>query len=72
MSLRNAKTGPKWRTPHGLALEESARKILAHVKGELKLPTRRVVLPDDVGVKRFRAKLEEALAPRCRERPKHY
>ena len=54
MSVLNAKT--RKRTRHGLALEESAEEILAHVKGELKLPTRRVVLPDEVDVKRIRTK----------------
>ena len=44
------------RTRHGLALEERAKEILAHVKGEVKLPTRRVVLPDEVDVKRIRTK----------------
>ena len=56
MSVLNAKTGASRRTRHGLALEESAKEILAHVKGELKLPTRRVVLPDEVDVKRIRTK----------------
>jgi putative transcriptional regulator len=44
------------RTRQGLALEESAKEILAHVKGEVKLPARRVVLPDEVDVKRIRTK----------------
>ena len=44
------------RTQFGLMLEESARQILAHVKGEAKLPFRRILLPDDVDVKRIRAK----------------
>lgn len=38
------------RTSLSLALEQSAREILAHVKGEKTLPTRRVVLPDEVDV----------------------
>lgn len=42
------------RTKLGLMLEQSAREILAHVKGEAKLPARRIVLPDDVDVKRIR------------------
>ena len=38
------------RTKLGIELEESAREILAHLKGESKLPMRRIVLPDDVDV----------------------
>jgi putative transcriptional regulator len=44
------------RTRFGLALEQSAKEILAHVKGETKLPVRRIVLPDQVDVKRIRTK----------------
>ncbi len=44
----------KKRTKLGLALEESAKEILAHVRGEKKLRTRRVVLPDEVDVMRIR------------------
>ena len=50
------KTGNAKRTGLGLALEASAKEILSHVKGETKLPTRRVVLPDEVDVKRIRSK----------------
>jgi putative transcriptional regulator len=39
-----------------MALEQSAKEILAHVKGEVILPTRRIVLPDEVDVKRIRTK----------------
>jgi putative transcriptional regulator len=46
----------KGRTKLGMELEESAKQILAHVKGELNLPTRRIVLPDEVDVKRIRTK----------------
>jgi putative transcriptional regulator len=42
------------RTKLGMELEESAKGILAHVRGELKLPTRRIVLPGDVDVRRIR------------------
>ena len=38
------------RTRLGLELEKSANEILAHIKGERILPTRRVVLPDEVDV----------------------
>jgi len=37
-----------------MELEESAREILAHVRGEIQLPTRRIVLPKDIDVKRLR------------------
>lgn len=56
MRARNLRTGAKRRTKLGLTLEESAKEILAHVKGEARLPTRRIVLPDEVDVKRIRAK----------------
>jgi hypothetical protein len=42
----------KPRTKFGLELEESAKEILAHVRGYVKLPTRRIVIPDEIGVKR--------------------
>ena len=50
------RTKTKRRTRLGLALEQSAKEILAHVRGDAKLPTRRIVLPDEVDVKRIRAK----------------
>lgn len=50
MSTVKRKALGKKRTPLGLELEESARAILANVKGEKRLPTRRVVLPDEVDV----------------------
>jgi putative transcriptional regulator len=56
MAVRNLKIGAKKRTKLGLVLEQSAKEILAHVKGESKLPTRRVVLPGEVDVKRIRTK----------------
>lgn len=56
MNARKLNTGAKNRTKLGLTLEQSAREILAHVKGEAKLPTRRIVLPDEVDVKRIRTK----------------
>jgi putative transcriptional regulator len=49
------KTGIGKRTGLGLALEASAKEILSHVKGERKLPTRRILLPDEVDVKRIRS-----------------
>jgi putative transcriptional regulator len=51
-SKRSTRIGK--RTELGLALEQSAREILAHVKGEKTLPTRRVVLPNEVDVRRVR------------------
>ncbi|MDP9114544.1 MAG: helix-turn-helix domain-containing protein [Acidobacteriota bacterium] len=56
MRAQKLKTGRRQRTQFGLALEQSAKEILAHVKGEVKLPTRRIVLPDEVDVKRIRAR----------------
>jgi putative transcriptional regulator len=44
------------RTTLGIELEESGKEILAHLKGEVSLPTRRVVLPGEVDVKRIRNK----------------
>ncbi len=43
------------RTRFGIELEESGNEILAHLKGEVKLPVRRIVLPDEVDVKRIRS-----------------
>ena len=56
MGVRNLNTGAKRRTRLGLTLEQSAKEILAHVKGEASLPARRIVLPDEVDVKRIRTK----------------
>ena len=42
------------RSKFGLELEKSAKEILAHVNGEKILPTRRIVLPDEVDVRRIR------------------
>ena len=56
MGVRNSNTKTKRRTRLGLALEQSAKQILAHVMGDAKLPTRRIVLPDEVDVKRIRTK----------------
>ena len=55
MVERKSKTGAtNTRTKLGLALEQSAKEILAHAKGNSKLPTRRIVLPGEVDVKRIR------------------
>ena len=56
MGVRNSNTKTKRRTKLGLELEQSAKEILAHVRGDAKLPTRRIVLPDEVDVKRIRTK----------------
>jgi putative transcriptional regulator len=56
MGVRNLNTGTKRRTKLGMELEQSAKEILAHVKGDVSLPTRRIVLPDEVDVKRIRTK----------------
>jgi|ERR1700728_201023 putative transcriptional regulator len=62
MSVLKRKSGIKKRTKLGLALEESAKEILAHVKGAKALSTRRVVLPDEVDVMgiRKRARMSQA------------
>jgi len=57
MSVRVRSTGARRRTKLGLALEESAKQILAHVRGETNLATRRIVLPDQVDVKRIRSQV---------------
>jgi len=56
MGVRNLNSGSKRRTKLGMTLEQSAREILAHVKGEARLPTRRIVLPDEVDVRRIRTR----------------
>ncbi len=56
MGVRASKPAAKKRTKFGLELEQSAKEILAHLKGDLKLPTRRLVLPGDVDVKHIRTK----------------
>jgi len=56
MGVRSSKTAAKRRTRLGIALEESAKEILAHVKGQTRLSTRRIVLPNEVDVKRIRSK----------------
>ena len=62
MSASNSKPDGKRRTKLGLALEQSAKEILAHVTGSARLPTRRIVLPDGVDVKRIgtKARLSQA------------
>jgi putative transcriptional regulator len=54
MGVRISNTKSKKRTKFGLELEQSGKEILAHVKGEVALPVRRIVLPDDIDVKRIR------------------
>jgi len=54
MGGHNLSAGAGRRTKFGMTLERSAKEILAHVKGDTKLPTRRIVLPDKVDVKRIR------------------
>lgn len=54
MRTSKLKTAAGRRTKLGLELEQSAKQILAHLKGERKLPARRVVLPDEVDVRRIR------------------
>ncbi len=49
MGLRNLSGGHKRCTSLGMALEQPAREILAHVKGNARLPTRATLLyqPED-------------------------
>ncbi len=56
MGVRNLSGNAKKRTRLGMTLEQSAKEILAHVKGEAKLPVRRIVLPGEVNVKRIRTR----------------
>jgi DNA-binding transcriptional regulator YiaG len=56
VGVRNLNTGTRNRTKFGMALEQSAKEILTHVKGDVRLPARRIVLPDEVDVKRIRTK----------------
>jgi putative transcriptional regulator len=56
MGAGTLKAVTKRRTKLGRALEGSAKEILAHVKGEVKLPTRRIALPGEVDVQRIRTK----------------
>jgi putative transcriptional regulator len=56
MRVRRSNTALKSRTKLGMSLEQSAREILAHVRGDATLNTRRIVPPDEVDVKRIRTK----------------
>lgn len=56
MAVRNLSMGINRRTKLGVTLEQSANEILAHVKGERRLPARRIVLPEEVDVRRIRNK----------------
>ncbi|MBM3748505.1 MAG: hypothetical protein FJW34_22235, partial [Acidobacteria bacterium] len=56
MGVGKMSTPSKRRTQLGLVLEQGAKEILAHVKGEAQLPTRRIVLANEVNVKRIRTK----------------
>lgn len=60
LEVCNWNTGAKGRTKLGMALEQSAKEILAHVNGDARLPTRHIVLPDEVDVKRIRRAAEPA------------
>ncbi|MBM3793582.1 MAG: hypothetical protein FJW31_05845 [Acidobacteria bacterium] len=42
------------RTKFGRELAESAREILAHLKGETNLPVLRIVMPDEIDVAEVR------------------
>ena len=56
MGVPRLSKGTKSRTRLGMTLEQSAKEILAHVKGNSVLPTRRIGLPDEVDVKSIRTK----------------
>src|SRR5580658_6266763 len=56
MGVRTVKTAGKKRTKLGMELERSGKEILAHLKDEVTLTSRRIVLPDEVDVKRIRVK----------------
>jgi hypothetical protein len=62
MGVRNLNTATKRRTKLGLELEQSAKEIVAHLKGDVRLPTRRIVLSDEVDVKRIRTKAKMSQA----------
>ncbi len=66
MGADNLNTRSKGRTKLGITLERSAKEILAHVKGDSVLPTRRIVLPDEVDVKRIRTKARMSQAESAR------
>ena len=54
MPNREANPAKQKRSAFGLELEAGARDILAHLKGEKALPSRPIVLPDEVNAKRIR------------------
>jgi putative transcriptional regulator len=56
MGMRNLNAVAGTRTRLGIDLEQSAREILAHIQGDARLPTRRIVLPDDVDARAIRTK----------------
>jgi len=56
MKNKQQAPAPSVRSKLGLELEQSATEILAHLKGDLKLPTRRLVLPADVDIQAIRTK----------------
>lgn len=51
-SKRSTRIGK--RAELGLALEQGASEILAHVNGQKTFPTRRVVLPNEADAKQIR------------------
>ena len=51
---KNQKKTAERRTNLGVHLEQAARDILAHVRGERRFPSRRVILPDEGDVKQIR------------------
>ena len=63
MSAGALNGGKGKRTKLGIALEQSAKEILAHVKDDSRCPTRRIVLPDEVDVRRIRSKVRMTKLP---------
>jgi putative transcriptional regulator len=54
VTRKTVKKAAEKRTKFGLELEQSGKEILAHLRGESTLPVRRIILPDDVDVRRVR------------------
>jgi putative transcriptional regulator len=54
--MRTVNRGSKRRTKPSVELEPSGKEILAHSRGDVTPPTRRIVLPNQIDVKRIRTK----------------
>jgi hypothetical protein len=60
--MPDSKPAAKKRTKFGLELEQSAKEILAHVKGDTNLPTRVIAIPNEVRIQRVRTTAEMSQA----------